>query len=434
MPNLIRSRQRQFQPQNTYNKSPEYLSLFSYPYGYLYTPQFSLTSFAELQGTVTFWHGDRPQPISNIMGKGYYLPYIGEGDDVNCPFSTTNYSDGLTWLMVITPSFSTDSRMQPNIWSNQQDRDTPIHYMGPAFKSTGWYFLWRLQSHNSSYGTATFPFEVQTQGVYIFSGFYSYSKNTTRCWLNGRELTSTAYTRTGSAYLQPKSWEKLFVSNSSMFAQHPACYLLGMSSNTNVSGETLRSLSVNPWQLFTPNQKKYFNPPAAANATRWIGGNAEGTTNWSVAANWSAGVPTKDLDAIIENSTYACNLTMPSVCKSLQIMPNYAAAFATNSQTLSIYGNLHLNGSGTMTVDNTITIGANARIEVSGVSVTNITQASGILTLGGHLTCTGALKILPTFGGFSKGFSSGFNKGTASQIRFIQNKMNLTAAAITVES
>ena len=162
----------------------------------------------------------------------------------------------------------------------------------------------------------------------------------------------------------------------------------------------------------------------------WVGGSSLGTTNWSIAANWDTGVPTRNDDAVITSPSYACNLTMPSVCKSLSVESGFTAAFNTNLQPLSIYGNLSLNGGGVTTIDNTITIGASSVITVN-VSVANITQASGTITLGGNLTCTGTFKIRPYYGGFSSGFNK--NAGTETALVFNTNNFTFTYGTLTVD-
>ncbi|NUQ35283.1 MAG: hypothetical protein HUU29_10115, partial [Planctomycetaceae bacterium] len=75
-------------------------------------------------------------------------------------------------------------------------------------------------------------------------------------------------------------------------------------------------------------------------STTWLG-----TTNttWSVASNWSDGVPTGGVDAIIQTATNQPTITSAAACKSLIIDPS-ATLTISGSQELTVRGNWTNNG------------------------------------------------------------------------------------------
>ena len=83
--------------------------------------------------------------------------------------------------------------------------------------------------------------------------------------------------------------------------------------------------------------------------TSWTGATS---TGWSTATNWTAGVPSATIDAIIGDANFTGSFqptfTVTSYCKTLTI----GGAVTTNltvNKTLTVYGNLTINSGSTIT-------------------------------------------------------------------------------------
>jgi len=127
-----------------------------------------------------------------------------------------------------------------------------------------------------------------------------------------------------------------------------------------------------------------------AQTTSWTGNT---NANWNKASNWTAGVPTSSIDAIIGDANFTGsfqpNVNATAACKSLTI------GNAGIASTLTISKNI--------TVSGTVTIGANGTIAHSGSNTT--------ITLKGNWINNGAYSATPatagvTFSGTSQVLSS----------------------------
>ncbi|MEI7732972.1 MAG: hypothetical protein WCO56_25595 [Verrucomicrobiota bacterium] len=98
--------------------------------------------------------------------------------------------------------------------------------------------------------------------------------------------------------------------------------------------------------------------------TSWKG---TSSTAWATAANWTAGVPTASLDAIIGDANFTGpnqpNISATSVCRSLTLGTGTIASTLTISRGLTVSGN--------------ITIGANGRISHTSTSTTRVISLTG---------------------------------------------------------
>lgn len=95
-----------------------------------------------------------------------------------------------------------------------------------------------------------------------------------------------------------------------------------------------------------------------ANAqTSWKG---TGSTSWSAATNWTAGVPTASVDAIIGDTNFTGAsqpvLTVNSVCKSLTIGTGTIASTLTVAKAMAVSGNITIGTNGTVTHSVVVTI------------------------------------------------------------------------------
>jgi len=91
-------------------------------------------------------------------------------------------------------------------------------------------------------------------------------------------------------------------------------------------------------------------PLAALAQTSWRGTTS---TDWSNAANWTAGVPTTTVDAVIGDANFTGpnqpDLSAISACKSLSIGVGSKAATLKADKNLTVSGNLTIGANGTIT-------------------------------------------------------------------------------------
>ena len=118
-----------------------------------------------------------------------------------------------------------------------------------------------------------------------------------------------------------------------------------------------------------------------AQTTSWTGNRNKG--NWYDSRNWSNGVPTSSVDAIIGDSYFSGynqpKITSTSTCKSLTLGGSYAITLTINS-SLTISGNLVINSNGTIT-HNSATVSIKGNWTNSGtynaLSTTSLVNFSG---------------------------------------------------------
>jgi len=123
--------------------------------------------------------------------------------------------------------------------------------------------------------------------------------------------------------------------------------------------------------------------------TSWKGTTS---TNWSTASNWTAGVPSSTVDAIIGDANFTGasqpTLTATSSCKNLTIGGSVAATL-TIGRNLTINGNALINSNGTITASSGRTITLKGNWTNGGTY--NATSSSARLTFSGSSqTLTGA--------------------------------------------
>ena len=89
-------------------------------------------------------------------------------------------------------------------------------------------------------------------------------------------------------------------------------------------------------------------PLAALAQTSWRGTTS---TDWSIAANWTAGVPTATADAVIGDANFTGlnqpDLSATSVCKSLTVGAGSKVATLKVDKRLTVSGNLTIGANGT---------------------------------------------------------------------------------------
>ena len=81
--------------------------------------------------------------------------------------------------------------------------------------------------------------------------------------------------------------------------------------------------------------------------TSWKG---TSSTSWATAANWTAGVPTASLDAIVGDANFTGanqpNISATAVCKSLTLGTGTKASTLTISRQLTVSGNITIGTNG----------------------------------------------------------------------------------------
>src|ERR1051326_1131322 len=80
------------------------------------------------------------------------------------------------------------------------------------------------------------------------------------------------------------------------------------------------------------------------------------STDWSKAANWTNGIPSATVDAIIGDANFTGSnqpgLTVSSVCKSLTIGTGVKTSSLSAKQSLTVYGNITIGAHGTVSQQN----------------------------------------------------------------------------------
>ena len=145
-------------------------------------------------------------------------------------------------------------------------------------------------------------------------------------------------------------------------------------------------------------------------ATRyWVGGTGAWdatTTHWSTTSGGAGGasVPTSADDVIFDNlsnaTAYTCTLTTAPVCASITIAgPASGNVTIAGTATIGIYASFTLSATG-ITWSNTsqIAFWGTGTFTTNGVSLTNLIQFNGNITLGSALTTTLATGIASATG------------------------------------
>ena len=150
-----------------------------------------------------------------------------------------------------------------------------------------------------------------------------------------------------------------------------------------------------------------FTASAGMAQTSWKG---TSSTAWSTAANWTAGVPTATVDAIIGDANFT-GASQPSLtasgtsgaCRSLTIGTGSKVSTLTVSRSLTVSGN--------------ITIGANGRISHTSASTSRVISLSGNWTNSGTYAGSSSSSAV-TFSGTAQSIggstATGFRRLTIS--------------------
>ncbi len=138
---------------------------------------------------------------------------------------------------------------------------------------------------------------------------------------------------------------------------------------------------------------------ATLGQTSWTGASS---TSWGTAANWTAGVPTASVDAIIGDANFTGTrqpaLGAASVCKSLTIGTGTKVCKLTVGKALSVSGNIVIGTNGTISQTAGVTISVSGNWTNSGIyefSNNNANVAfAGISQIIGGTSVTGFRKIV----------------------------------------
>ncbi len=130
----------------------------------------------------------------------------------------------------------------------------------------------------------------------------------------------------------------------------------------------------------------------AQTTTSWKG---TSSTNWSTSANWTNGIPSSTIDAVLGDANFTGSkqptLTATSSAKSLTIGASVTTTL-TISEDISISGNITINSNGKIShTDNTITLNgnfSNSGTYTASSSGSAITFAGSTQTIGGSVAST----------------------------------------------
>src|SRR6266571_2773736 len=116
---------------------------------------------------------------------------------------------------------------------------------------------------------------------------------------------------------------------------------------------------------------------AYSQTTSWRG---TASSDWSVGANWTAGVPTSALDAIIGDLNFTGanqpSITAKSFCKSLTIGTGAKVSTLTVNHALSVSGNVTIGANGTIDHSTAQAISLRGNWNNSGTYVANQNRAT----------------------------------------------------------
>ena len=137
---------------------------------------------------------------------------------------------------------------------------------------------------------------------------------------------------------------------------------------------------------------------AAFAQTSWKGTTS---TDWSAAANWTAGVPASTTDAIIGDANFTGanqpSLTASSVCKSLTLGTGTKASTLTVGKAFTVSGNVVIGANGTVSHTAAVTLSLTGNWTNSGAYNTSNTKAtvafSGTTQTIGGSTATAFRKL-----------------------------------------
>ena len=122
--------------------------------------------------------------------------------------------------------------------------------------------------------------------------------------------------------------------------------------------------------------------PLAQAQTSWKG---TASTSWNNAANWTAGVPTSTLDAIIGDGNFTCSnqptVNAASVCKSLNLGTGSIACTLTVTRKLTVSGDVVIGSNGTVAHSSGVAISLTRNWTNSGTY--NATASSALVIVAG---------------------------------------------------
>jgi fibronectin-binding autotransporter adhesin len=115
-------------------------------------------------------------------------------------------------------------------------------------------------------------------------------------------------------------------------------------------------------------------------------------TDWQTTSNWTNGVPTAGVDAIIGDANftgaYQPALSKKAFCKSLTIGTSTKTSALTVPKNITVMGNITIGNNGSIVHDGKITIKLNGNWSNSGVYTTNNAKCSVVFS-GGTQNITG---------------------------------------------
>ena len=134
-----------------------------------------------------------------------------------------------------------------------------------------------------------------------------------------------------------------------------------------------------------------FVPMLGLAQTSWKGTTS---TDWSVAANWTAGVPTASVDAIIGDANFTGTFqpkptAAANVCKSLTIGAGTKASTLTVTKAVTVSGNVTIGANGTITHSGVTTIALTGNWSNSGTYVVTGTKTTTVTFSGSTQSATG---------------------------------------------
>ena len=132
-------------------------------------------------------------------------------------------------------------------------------------------------------------------------------------------------------------------------------------------------------------------PMVALAQTSWKGTTS---TDWSIAANWTAGVPTASVDAIIGDTNFTGanqpDLSATSVCKSLTIGTGAKVSALIVDRLLTVSGDVTIGVNGTITHSGSTTLSLTGNWSNSGAYTVSGTKTVTVTFSGAAQSLTGA--------------------------------------------
>jgi hypothetical protein len=293
------------QPAGYVDLAPEFEYLFAQKVGHAYLPwlrKFNRGIIEANSGT-----GTLSSPIATPYGVGLGSPRIGGTVVSGLQVGTTQAPATSTYNVVFMfcQSVSVLGGTVSYQWQSGESGTAIRHSANINFDAGTAYWTAR-SSQFAGIGNATFtlPTEAVQKGYAAVALVHDYTANETFAFCNGVEMANTAYTNTGGGWFG--GWINIWGAMPTFGVVYPC--LLGWRTTARMSRETLRELTVNPWQIFRPQTARIYSFPSGSTGVTGTASPtnaADTSTAAGTVGTVGSGTPTNAADTASASGTVA---------------------------------------------------------------------------------------------------------------------------------